>query len=117
MSGRVTSSGYMPPVCSNRVRRRVVSSTSNRSAMPGRYQTGSSAALVTATSRVSWTTVPSTVRRPASMASLISGRVRRALVMAMVGRMSTPSATSAAKSCWIRWPQGSSETILCGSAH
>ena len=48
------------------------------------------------------------------MASPISGRVRRALVTAMVGRMSTPSAISAAKSWAMRWPQGSRETILPG---
>ena len=42
----------MPPVCSNSVRRSAVSLTPKRSAMPGRYQTGSIAALVTATSPV-----------------------------------------------------------------
>ena len=42
-SGRVTSSGNMPAVCSNSVRRRFVSVVPKRSAMPGRYQTGSMA--------------------------------------------------------------------------
>ena len=43
--------------------------------------------------------------------------VSRALVIAMVGRMSTPSAISARKSSATRWPHGSSETIRPGSDH
>ena len=43
----MTSSGYMPPVSSNSTRRRSVSLQPNRCATPGRYQTGSMAALVT----------------------------------------------------------------------
>ena len=41
MSERVTSSGNMPPVCSNSLVRRVPSSSLKRLAIPGRYQTGS----------------------------------------------------------------------------
>ncbi len=40
-SPRVTSSGNMPPVCSNSVRRRSASAQPKRVATPGRYQTGS----------------------------------------------------------------------------
>src|SRR5262249_61680363 len=40
-SGRVTSSGNMPPVCSNRVRRKQLSSTPKRLATPDRYHTHS----------------------------------------------------------------------------
>ncbi len=46
-SERVTSSGNMPAVCSNRVRRRSASSQPKRAATPGKYQTGSSAAFTT----------------------------------------------------------------------
>eukprot|EP00962_Isochrysis_galbana_P057499 scaffold29908_cov101-Isochrysis_galbana.AAC.1 len=49
MSGLVTSSGNIPPVCSYRVRRKSVSSTPKRDAMPGRCHTGSMAALVVTT--------------------------------------------------------------------
>ena len=70
MSGRVTSSGYMPPVCSNSVRRSCVSSTSKRSAMPGRYQTGSMAALVTATSPLGVHDLAVDLSRPLAIASL-----------------------------------------------
>ena len=65
----VTSSGYDPPVCSNKARRRVCSSKQirqlplldivsggipipNLSATPGRYHTGSTATFVTASSPV-----------------------------------------------------------------
>ena len=41
----------------------------------------------------------------------------RALVTAMVGRMSTPLAISSANTSPTRWPNGSSETILPGSNH
>ena len=85
--------------------------------MPGRYQTGSIAALVTATSPVSCTISPSTLSRPLRPRSSSSGSVSRALVIAMVGRMSTPSAISWRKSSATRWPHGSSETMRPGSDH
>ena len=107
----------MPPVCSNRQRRRLDSATSNRSATPGSHQTGSTAILVTETSPASWTISLSTSSRPAAIAPWISGKVSRALVIAIEGRMSMPSAISSPKSCATRWPQGSSETILPGSPH
>src|SRR5438132_1270060 len=47
MSGRVITSGNMPAVCSNRLRRNVVSVVPKRLAMPGRYHTGSIAILTT----------------------------------------------------------------------
>ncbi len=90
---RVMSSVYMPPECSNSERRRSVSETPKRSAMPGRYQTGSMAALVTRTSPFSVSRSPSGTRRPLAMASLISGMLTRALVTAMVGRMSSPASS------------------------
>ncbi len=107
----------MPPVCSNSVRRSASSFTPNRSAMPGRYQTGSTAALVTATSPVSFMIVPSTLSRPAATASSSSEMVSRALVIAMLGRMSAPSPISVRKSSAMRWPHGSSETMRPGSDH
>jgi hypothetical protein len=66
MSGRVTSSGNIPPVCSYRVRRRSVSSTPKRAAMPGRCQTGSIAALVV-------TTAPSAELRGVTMRGMSVG--------------------------------------------
>ena len=94
MSWRVTSSEYMPPVCSNRARRRPVSRTPKRSAMPGSHQTGSTAILVTVTSPAS-----ARSRRPPAAGRARSrpgsrGGVRRAFVIAMEGRMSIPSAMS-----------------------
>ena len=62
----------MPPVCSNRQRLRLASSTSKRSATPGSHQTGSTAILVTETSPASWTMSPSTSSRPAAIAAWIS---------------------------------------------
>src|SRR5215472_11586242 len=47
ISGRVTNSGNIPAVCSNRMRRRLVSIVPKRSAMPGRCHTGSMAILTT----------------------------------------------------------------------
>ena len=73
MSGRVTSSGNMPPVCSNSVRRSSPSDVPNRAATPGRYQTGSTATLVTEISPVSCRTAPSAFSRLALMAPRISG--------------------------------------------
>ncbi len=75
------------------------------------------AALVTATSRPSCRISPSTTSRRWVTASAISGRVMRAFVTAMVGRMSTPSAIWAAKAVATLAPQGSSETIFLGSDH
>ena len=88
MSGRVTRSGNMPPVCSNRVRRSACSETPKRAAMPGRCQTGSMAIFVTEMSPDACSVPPSGARRCAPMAARISGMLRRALVMAIVGRMS-----------------------------
>ena len=62
--------------------------------MPGRYQTGSIAILTTETLPFLCTTSPSCFSRPAASALCSSGRSRRARVMAMVGRMSMPSAIS-----------------------
>ena len=57
-SERVTSSGNMPPVCSNRWRRRSVSDAPQRAATPGSHHTGSIATLVQVTSPVAVTTPP-----------------------------------------------------------
>ena len=116
-SGRVTSSGNMPAVCSNRVRRRFVSVVPKRRAMPGRCQTGSMAALTTETAPPVCSTVPSLAKRPAAIACWISEMSSRARVTAMLGRMSVPSPISAWNSCAARWPQGSSETMVWAPAH
>ena len=87
-SDRVTSSGNMPPVCSNRWRRRSVSDAPQRAATPGNHHTGSIATLVQVTSPVAVTTCPSTSISSNRNACFSSGTVRRALVTAMVGRMS-----------------------------
>ena len=52
-----------------------------------------------------------------AIADWISGRVSRALVIAIDGRMSIPSLIRSPKSWATRWPQGSSETILLASPH
>ena len=78
----------MPPVCSNRQRRRSLSATPKRSANPGRYHTGSTAALVTTQSPLSLRMAPSGVSRPSVMASRSSGNWMCAWVIAMLGRMS-----------------------------
>ncbi len=83
MSGRVTSSGKMPAVCSNRLRRSCVSVVPNRCAMPGRYQTGSIAILTTERLPLAWMALPSAFSRPAASASRISIRSSRARVIAM----------------------------------
>ncbi len=93
-SGRVTSSGNMPAVCSNRLRRSCVSVVPKRCAMPGRYQTGSIAILTTDRLPLAWMALPSAFSRPAASASRISIRSSRARVIAMLGRMSRPSAIS-----------------------
>ena len=105
----------MPPVCSKSVRRRSTSFTPNRSAMPGSHHTGSIAALVTFTSPEPLRMSLSGFRRPAAIAAMISGMFTCALVMAMVGRMSHPAASLSENTSAIRWPHGSSETILWGS--
>jgi len=87
-SGRVTSSGYMPPVCSWQPRRRSLSERPKRSAMPGRYQTGSIAAFTTRTLPAADTMSPSARTRRAVMAARISGMSIWARVTAMVGRTS-----------------------------
>jgi hypothetical protein len=92
MSPRVMSSGYEPPVCSNRARLRVPSSIPNRSATPGRYQTGSTANFVTASSPDALRHIlPSGISLPAFTLSSSSGTFICALVMAIVGRISTSS--------------------------
>ena len=117
MSLRVTSSGYMPPVYSKRPRRRSLSSMPKRAAMPGRCQTGSMAALVTRASPPGPRMRLSLRRRFSSRAALSSGMLMRALVTAMVGRMSIPVAILSAKLSLLRCPQGSSETMRAGSDH
>lgn len=81
------SSGYMPLVCWNMWRRRVCSSTSKRLAMPGRYHTGSTAALVMLIWPLASSTLPSGTREPSRTMLEISGRSTCARVTAMVGRM------------------------------
>ena len=73
-SVRVTSSGNMPAVCSNSVRRRWVSLQPKRLAISGRYHTGSMAALVTTTSPDSRRIAPSGFRRPAAIALVQLGQ-------------------------------------------
>ena len=107
----------MPPVSSNSTRRRSVSVQSNRRATPGRYQTGSSAALVTRAAPLDSSTVPSGTSLPWRTASTISGRITCALVTAMVGRMSWPAANSSANTSATVAPHGSRLTILPGSLH
>ena len=68
----------------------------NRSAMPGRYHTGSMATLITETLPFGLHDV-AIVEPPGRDAAWTSGRSRRALVTAMLGRMSMPSAISAAE--------------------
>src|SRR6476659_4407786 len=116
-SERVTSSGYMPPVSSKSTRRRSVSLQPNRCATPGRCQTGSIAALVTSAAPPGSRIWPSGIRRPFCTASMISGTITCALVMAMVGRMSYPAARSAANTSATMAPHGSMLTILPGSLH
>ncbi len=107
----------MPAVCSNKARRSSGSATPKRRATPGRCQTGSIAILVTRTSRASVSTVPSGTSRPSATAAWISGMLMCARVTEMVGRMSSPAASSSANTSVTRWPQGSSETMAEPSAH
>ena len=116
-SARVTSSGYIPPVSSNRTRRNCASLQPNRAATPGRCQTGSTAALVTSAAPLGNRTLPSGTSRPLAMASVTSGRMTCALVTAMVGRMSTPAAISVGNDSATEAPQGSRLTMADGSPH
>ena len=93
-SRRVTSSGNMPPVCSNRWRRRSVLGRAAARATPGSHHTGSIATLVQVASPVAVPPHrPSTSSSSSRIACWSSGTVRRALVTAMVGRISQPSAS------------------------
>ncbi|SKZ40192.1 Uncharacterised protein [Mycobacteroides abscessus subsp. abscessus] len=74
-SERVTNSGYMPPVSSNRTRRNSVSLQPNRLATPGRYHTGSTAAFVTSAAPLGSNVSLSGTKRPFAIASAISGRM------------------------------------------
>jgi hypothetical protein len=73
--------------------------------------------LVTRAAPVSSRILPSGRSRPASIACLSSGIWICALVIAIVGLMSQPSASRSAKTSATKWPQGSSETILSALAH
>jgi hypothetical protein len=148
MSGRVTNSGYIPPVSSKRALRRKLSELRpssvlrvtdvkqnnhilNRSATPGKYQTGSTAALLTLISTpgsagfvvpsacsngaLFSTIFPSTTISPLRDDSSISLSLMCALVIAILGRMSSPVTDSARNTCVVRWPHGSKETILLAS--
>ena len=114
-SGRVTSSGYMPPVCSNKVRRSLSSVTPKRAAMPGRYQTGSIAALVTATS-------PRLVHdlavdlESALVEERSQFRQRQPRLGDRDGRADVDALARSPvlKSSATRWPHGSSETMRVG---
>mmetsp|Transcript_9535 Transcript_9535/g.27894 ORF Transcript_9535/g.27894 Transcript_9535/m.27894 type:complete len:205 (-) Transcript_9535:1440-2054(-) len=116
MSVRVISSGYMPPVCSKRAWRRATSVTPKRLATPGRCHTGSTAHLTPCTTPSAVSTLPSGLRRPDSMASLISVMESAACDTAMLGCRSTPRSAAEGKASSTRAPQGSMETILSLSA-
>ncbi len=79
---------FLPPVSSNSTRRRSASEQPKRLATPGRYQTGSIAALVTQAAPPGVRNLGSGLSRPLCSASITSGRMTCALVTAMVGRMS-----------------------------
>lgn len=151
ISGRVMSSGYIPPVSSNRARLRRLSDLwewlveihpwdeeqtaymLNLSATPGKYQTGSTAALLTLISMPGSASLlvpstflsgglfntmePSIVNVPFLAASSNSLIFKWALVTAILGRTSNPRSSISCLNTWgITWPQGSNETILVGSA-
>ena len=67
------SSGYIEFVSANKASRNTLSETPKRFATPGRYQTGSMAALVTTEVPSSVKTVPSGVNLPQRSASKHSG--------------------------------------------
>ena len=113
----MTSSGYIPPVSSKRLRRSAASLQPKRRATPGSHQTGSMAALVTTAEPFSNSTLPSAFSLPAWIADLISGSSMWALVTAMVGRMSTPAAICSRKTSATTAPNGSSETMRSASNH
>ena len=153
MSGRVISSGYIPPVSSKRARRNRVSDLKNEhvnclvhahvtevthipnlSAMPGRYQTGSTAALEANTSipgsaslsvpsglsrgRLFNMTLPSLTRVPFLALSSSSESLIWALVTAILGRTSNPNSSISFLKTWgTRCPHGSNDTILEISNH
>mmetsp|Transcript_50414 Transcript_50414/g.109268 ORF Transcript_50414/g.109268 Transcript_50414/m.109268 type:complete len:216 (+) Transcript_50414:1141-1788(+) len=117
-SVRVISSGNMPPVCSNRLRRRTDSSRLKRLAMPGRYQTGSIAHLMAVRTPFSRRISPSTVSRPACIACTTSGISISVFETAMLGCTCTPfsrAATPGPLCVAARCPQGSSATMASGS--
>ena len=74
MSRRVTSSVNIPPECSNRLRRSVLSATANRSAIPGRCHTGSIAALLVTDLKV-------------DQNGAVAGKRGRAMLRELVARM------------------------------
>ncbi len=112
MSGRVTSSGNMPAVCSNSVRRRLglagAEAFGDAGQIPDRIDRDLHHRDTAV--RVHDLAVGASGAWPAS-AARISGRSSRARVTAMLGRMSTPSAISLPKFSATRWPQGSSATM------
>src|SRR5882762_11962882 len=106
----------------------------NRSATPGKYQTGSTAALLTfistpgyaslcvpsafASGAVCNTIFPSTCTSPFLAASSISLNFICALVTLILGLISNPSSSICfLNTCGARCPQGSKLTILLGSDH
>ncbi len=104
-SGRVTSSGNMPAVCSNNCRRKLFSVVAKRCAMPGRYQTGSIAILTTETAAALVHDLvvhlePAGLRLRTSVPADQDGRG----VIAMLGRISIPSAISFPKFSAARCP-------------
>mmetsp|Transcript_6275 Transcript_6275/g.19655 ORF Transcript_6275/g.19655 Transcript_6275/m.19655 type:complete len:205 (+) Transcript_6275:928-1542(+) len=117
MSVRVISSGYMPPVCSNKDWRSVTSVSPKRFAMPGRCQTGSIAHLTPCTTLSAVSTEPSTRSRPALTASRISAIARSARAIAMLGCRSTPRSAASGKASSTLAPHGSMETIRSGCIH
>ena len=91
----------------------------NRSATPGKYQTGSTANLVTASSPSSFRQIfPSGTRRPALTLCSSSGNFMCAFVMAIVGLTWIPSCrTTSEYSQGAKCPSGSIDTIFFSSAH
>mmetsp|Transcript_5105 Transcript_5105/g.16397 ORF Transcript_5105/g.16397 Transcript_5105/m.16397 type:complete len:200 (+) Transcript_5105:740-1339(+) len=120
-SARVTSSGNMPPVCSNSLRRSASSSSLKRRATPGRCQTGSMEALMQETTPPSRRIVPSAESRPSRSASTISGMRASKREMAMEGCTLTPRARAAAESAESGAdtiaPHGSSATMASALYH
>ena len=116
-SGRVTSSGiHAAGLLEQRAAQLRLRSTPKRSAMPGRYQTGSTAALVTATSPVSLHDLAVDLE-PAGRDRLVDLRHGQPRLgdRDASGGCRRPRAISWRKSSATRWPHGSSETIFPGS--